>query len=137
MGTDIHGWVEINTISESMQDLWFKAIDISVIGWRNYAIFSYLFGVRSSEDETALASNRGLPPLGSSQAEINPHYYDELLGEYLHNQSWISYQELAPHLNELPLGKHDWGWAFIFESMGKLAVHYGDQHVRIVVAFDN
>lgn len=87
MGTDIHGWIEINTINESTQDLWFKAIEINIIGGRNYQVFSHLFGVRGSETARGLAPNRGIPSLGASQTEIDTNHHNELIDEYLHSQS--------------------------------------------------
>ena len=131
MGTDIHGGGEINARDYSSESVWLKVLDIRALCGRNYTLFARLFGVRNSGQREALASRRGLPPDASSEIR------DALGGNGWVGRSWISFRELKPHLGQMPVTGDDWGWSFVLDSMIRLAEHYGDDNVRMVVAFDN
>lgn len=133
MGTNIQGYVEINTIQNSDEDIWFDIVNIDIIAERNYEIFGQLFGVRASKDIKSLAPSRGIPPRTSDKEVISDKNYTSVV-----DQSWVDWSELSEYLitNNFK-NKHYFGWRFIFSSMKKLAKEYGDKNVRLVVAFDN
>jgi hypothetical protein len=135
MGTEIHGWVEVNsTFNLPEQDeIWLSAIRIGALVLGPYALFGYLFRIRATCEMNPVAANRGLP------ANADPRTRDELEGsDSLVGQSWLSFEELKPHLQALPLDdEYDWGWKFIFGAMQQLSEYYGPRNVWLVVAFDN
>jgi hypothetical protein len=132
MSTHLHGWLEINTINHSTEDLWFGVMDISVIVSQSYSIYGYLFGFRHQGTSQPLAPQRGLPDNSSRKVKE-----DIPITESFVSHSWISYQELEPHIANLELDEYDWGWQLVFNVMDELSVRYGKSNVRLVVGFDN
>jgi hypothetical protein len=131
MGTNIIGYVEINTIRFSKENLWFDIIDISVIAEQDYSIFGLLFGIRNNINTRPIAKNRGLPNDSINSKSKN------FIGEDKIGHSWINYKEIKNNINIIPLNEFTWGWKFIIDSMDKLSSHYGEENVRLIVVFDN
>ncbi len=129
MGTDICGYVEINTVEFSDENLWFNIIDISLIVERDYSIYNILFGIRNEKD--SFAHDRGIPK------DSSLYKSDEFKHESIVGHSYILYSEIKENINKIPIDQYSWGWNFIFETMEKLSSHYGIRNVRLVVAFDN
>lgn len=115
MGTDVLGYIEINTVQESGEDNWFKVVDIDVIAERNYEIFAELFGVRASARINPLAKSRGIP-------DSSPNKQMLVGSESVVYQSWIKWSETSEYLssNNINLTEY-FGWQFIFLSMENLA----------------
>ncbi|WP_328873947.1 hypothetical protein OHT76_29870 [Streptomyces sp. NBC_00287] len=146
MGCDIHGRVECRSghgARDYDEDDWDCAIDLELLyHGRNYASFGCLFGVRNGWDCPPLAAGRGLPEDASTptrRAFDDPDW---------HSPSWIGWDELQradwdvkasgedpPTRREVVL--EDERWAPVWEVMRTLAGLYGDDHVRLVVWFDN
>lgn len=131
MSTNITGWVEINTINESTEDLWFKVIEIDILVEQNYSIFGRLFGVRAKENEHPIAANRGLPK-GVFDSNIQEFSYNSVVGI-----TWADYEEIAVPLKEMCQAPYTLGWEFILNSMDQLSRRYGEGNVRLIVGFDN
>jgi len=133
MGTDVQGYVEINTIKNSEEDIWFDIINIEIIAERNYEVFGKLFGVRASKEVIPLAPSRGIPDKTSDKERILDEKYKTIV-----YQSWVNWNELSKFLSNHNFEeKLYFGWHFIFTSMSELAKEYGGENVRLVVAFDN
>jgi hypothetical protein len=128
MSTLLHGWIEVNTVQESNESLWFGIVDITAIAPQNYNIYSYLFGIRKKAGTQPLAERRGFPQDISVQSKNTLPSGEGIVG-----QTWILYQEFEAHLQS----PYDWGWEFVFGTMHKLSEHYGSENVRLVVVFDN
>jgi hypothetical protein len=58
MGTDIHGWIEIN---DGIPDEWFGVVNIEPIVSRHYDMFACLFGVMNYANFRPIIPERGLP----------------------------------------------------------------------------
>ena len=133
MGTNIHGYVEINSIKESNTDLWLVVIDIGSIVEQNYRVFARLFGVRVKEQHQILANHRSLPT-----DSINHRQYQLTPGEDMVHQSWATWREISNFMPQhLDLDIELWGWHWVFNRMQTLAARFGAENVRLVVAFDN
>ncbi len=133
MGTDVQGYVEINTINISEEDIWFNIIDIEIIAERNYEVFGKIFGIRTSKEGNPLAPSRGIPPNTSNKEKILDKKHNTVV-----YQSWVNWSELSEFLSNNSFKEellH--GWQFIFSSMAELAKQYGSENIRLVVAFDN
>ena len=131
MGTDVHGYIEINTIKESDEDFWCEIIDVSIIAERDYQIFGKLFGVRATEDTEIIAKSRGIP-LGTANRESLVEYEESMVCH-----SWVNWYEIEGLLPKVIVREISWGWSFIFSSMASLSEKYGGNNVRLVVVFDN
>ena len=126
MGTDVHGYVEINGVDLSGYSNWSKIVDIGFIVERNYDIFGMLFGVRAEPEVNGIAKNRGIPDETSKPQDHN--------NKDLHGQTWIDWEEIVEVYNELPRLR---GWNIIFSAMEILFEKYGKNSTRLVVSFDN
>ncbi len=124
MGTDVHGYLEYNTIEFSDEDSWVKMMDIGLIVERDYDVFAVLFGVRLKEGITPIAFDRGIP--------VEKIYKNELSG--LNKVTRISWKELYPIINNW---KQLIGWSTLFSVMKILSAQCGSENVRLVVGFDN
>lgn len=131
MGTDIHGWVQINNVKASNENYWFDLMRIRSIASRDYAVFGYLFGVRAKGHVKPIAFARGLPEDSSEQCQ------SDVTGPTMVYQTWLTFNEVHKQTFESILSSGAWEWGFIFETMEKLANHYGGENVRLVVGFDN
>ncbi|RYY04023.1 MAG: hypothetical protein EOO53_03780 [Gammaproteobacteria bacterium] len=131
MGTNITGYIEINSIKESDEDIWFEIIKIDVVAERNYEVFGNLFGVRSQAGVNALAASRGIPT-GTSNSNSLICKSNTYVGH-----TWANWRELKLAKNLIYSNSEISGWNFIFESMEILSKKYGEENVRLVVAFDN
>ncbi len=131
MGTYHYGWIEVNVIDRSGEDLWFGVVDIGVLAEQSYRIYGELFGVRAKEGVIPIAANRGLP----SDASDNTR--QDLVGSDLRGHTWIGWDELRRFSGQALLSEQeDWGWRFVIGAMMALQKEYGTENVRIVVAFD-
>lgn len=126
MGTDVHGYVEVNCDEISDVNHWSKIIDIGLIVERNYDVFGLLFGVRSKPSINGKAKNRGIPNRTS-----RPQDHENV---DLHGQTWIDWEEIFEIYPELPKLR---GWNLIFSTMELLFERYGKESTRLVVSFDN
>lgn len=131
MGSNIIGYIEINPIQESDTDVWYEIVKIDVVAERNYEVFGYLFGVRPKPGVNALAASRGIP-----MATSNANSLVSKFGTYV-KHTWINWLELKLAKSRIYLNSEISGWKFIFESMETLSSKYGEENVRLVVAFDN
>ena len=131
MGTDVQGYIEINTCNESGEDLWFNVIDIGIVVERNYEMFGKLFGVRAVSNAEVLAASRGLPEGTPNRKELGTNE------ERIVNQSWATWKEIEAFIPNINIDSELWGWPFIFDNMSSLSQRYGLENVRLVVAFDN
>jgi len=131
MGTDVHGYVEVNTILHSNENIWFVIVDIGVLAERNYEVFGQLFGIRAQPGWTVLAPGRGMPK------DTNKHQNIIFEHEDIVGHTWASWSELDEYLKTFQLHPECLGWKFVFSSMRSLAEIYGSENVRIVVSFDS
>jgi len=131
MGSNIVGYIEINSVKESDEDIWFEIIKIDVVAERNYEIFGNLFGVRSETGVNALAASRGIPTDTSNSSSLI------CKSNTFVGHTWANWRELKLAKNLIYSNPESSGWAFIFESMETLSKKYGEENVRLVVAFDN
>ena len=133
MGTNIHGYVEINPIKESDADVWLVVIDIGSVVEQDYRVFARLFGVRVKQQHAILADHRGLPT-----DSVNHRQHHITLSEDVVHHSWVTWQEINDFMPQhLDLDVELWGWHWVFNSMQTLAARFGAENVRLVVAFDN
>lgn len=97
MGTDIHGWVEVQS---KATDSWFPVIDVSSLVDRNYTLFSWLFGMKlvgvknRASDIKPLAPGRGLPQDVSEGAKAD---YEDAISKFpqeFHSATWITWAEI-------------------------------------------
>ncbi len=131
VGTEIHGYVEINTEPDKgFDDNWCDIVNIGVLGERNYDLFGSLFGIRVSESCEPIAGNRGIPK-NTSDKELSNH------SESLIGHTWVLWSELEEFFPKFEIHPELKGWIFIFQSMAGLASIYGSESVRLVVYFDN
>ena len=84
MGTDIHGWVEVNSLIG-----WYAVVNAGWLLDRDYRMFGSLFGVRNNTEFTPLASLRGLPE--NATAEARRVFGDS---ESYHSLTYITLREL-------------------------------------------
>jgi len=131
MSTNITGWIEINTINESTESLWFKVIEIDILVEQNYEVFGKLFGVRAKEGTSAIAVARGVPA-GTLESNL-----EDFNDESIVNETWATFEEIDSPLKELCNAPYMKGWSFILESMTKLNQRFGAGNVRLIVGFDN
>jgi hypothetical protein len=131
MSTNITGWIEINTINESTESLWFKVIEIDILVEQNYEVFGKLFGIRAKEGTSTIAVARGVPA-GTLESNLN-----DFNDESIVNVTWATFEEIDSPLKELCNAPYMEGWSFILESMTKLNKRFGAGNVRLIVGFDN
>lgn len=152
MGTDIHGGIEFRHPGAGTDyydgEPWVAAMDLwPLYDERDYVAFGCLFGVRNSAGFRPLAPERGLPADLSSGMRST-------LGSWvvpgdLSGASWVSWAELAEVLStvgelartceQLTIGAvlgPETHWTHVFAVMKALAGRFGDDGVRLVVAFD-
>jgi hypothetical protein len=113
---------------------------------RDYAAFGCLFGVRNQAGYRPLAAGRGLPRDVSSglRAESEPWVAEG----HLTGATWVSWAEIAaldpgsapdhyvgPLTADSILGGES-HWKHVFAVMKALADRFGEEAVRLVVAFD-
>lgn len=131
MITNLTGWLEVNTIEESEENLWFKVIDLDIVVEQNYKFYARLFGVRDSDKLSPIANSRGLPP-------DSPEYLTkELEHESIVRVTWATFNEIDQPLNQLCEVEPLTGWLFLLKSGRLLVEKYGTKNVRLVVGFDN
>ncbi len=122
MGVDIQGWVEVKNFSE-----WRGVILIDHIYYvRDYAVFAFLFGVHYTNVKV-IAKNRGLPN-DASQESLTRVPLDSFS-----THSWVTWHEIDE--SGWQSEHFEVGWQTILSMMKVLASHYGDDNVRLVVAF--
>jgi hypothetical protein len=126
MGTNVHGYVEVNGVELTGETHWSKIIEIGLFVERDYEIFGLLFGVRVDPTINGIAKNRGIPD-GTSM----PQDHDN---KGLHGQTWIDWEEIAEVYLELPKLR---GWNLIFSAMELQFEQFGKKSTRLVVSFDN
>lgn len=131
MGTNIIGYIEINSVSESEEDIWFEITKIDVLAERDYEIFAQLFGVRSETQIAAIAASRGIPKSTSNPSSLTCPK-NTFVGH-----SWANWSELKSVRSLIESNGEALGWQFIFQSMELLSKRYAENNVRLVVAFDN
>lgn len=161
MGCDIHSYVEIQICG-----IWERS-DAAVFGppewpeagpfgWRSYAVYGFLAGVRNYSCAPVLAGDRGLPRDVSDQ--VRNAY--AVWGWEVHSVSWVSLRELLDYdydqefedrrvtcggdggaLAEPGEGRRvtlrDFLGAAYFADLEKLATLGPPEHVRVVFWFDN
>ena len=85
MGTDIHGWIEINRGDE-----WISVVNIEPIVSRHYDMFACLFGVMNYANFKPIAPERGLPiDMSLIVSRDTLEYENDLLFP-----TWITWDEL-------------------------------------------
>ncbi|MFK8011496.1 MAG: hypothetical protein AB8B80_05610 [Marinicellaceae bacterium] len=126
MGTDVHGYVEVNCVKISGLCQWSDVLDIGLIVERNYDVFGQLFGVRNEYETFGIANKRGMPEESS-----NIRRFDN---NRLHGHTWIYWEEIVDVLSDLPTLE---GWKAVFSVMELLFEQYGKKSTRLVVCFDN
>jgi hypothetical protein len=114
----------------STESIWFGVLDIGIVVSQNYSIYNRLFGVR--DKNKAIAANRGMPQDASFNSK-----QDLMCGIDMVKQTWMGFQEYHTVIGELIQNEYDWGWQLLDEFMNTMALHYGKENVRLVVAFDN
>ncbi|MGW4378808.1 hypothetical protein [Kitasatospora sp. NPDC004531] len=138
MTTSIHGAIEhrhpgvdAGYLDTDDAEPWIAAIDLWPLYDRtDYAAFGLLFGVRNLAGVRPLAAGRGLPPDVSSELRARL--------EFLDDATWVGWTELAgldPQAVDGVLGGGT-HWPHVFAVMKALADRYGQEAVRLVVAFD-
>ncbi len=162
MGTDIHGYIEFRL--HHTVGIWCGAINIGPMAERYYNLFGYLFGVRGSGDKfLPIASDRGIPP---DVAEVTALAFQSFEGEEatwigwrefrdaiaaghsIHAYQQSKYGELRAVEKQVSLVEPDYftaigplplgpGWQLIVDLGDRLAQHYGEERIRLVVWFDS
>lgn len=144
MGTDIIGWVEVQTPELA---LWFAIVQIRWLVDRNYALFGCLFGYTEECEVDPLAPHRGIPDSISRDVR-------RALDRVTPGATWVTWSELAgvvsPDEADAPVGQTNntslrqaisesitSGWITLFQFMRILAERFGADHVRLVVWFDS
>ena len=125
MSTNIIGWVEI--YDEGGRHKWRGAIKIDYLLRQDYMAFGYLFGVTHEAVTDPIAARRGLPGDVSREAR-----YGLDLDGYL-DHSWATWAEINASGWQNKKFTEDW-W-LLLEMVRLLAETYGDDGVRLVVAF--
>jgi hypothetical protein len=89
--------------------------------------FAYLFGETHVQIDEPLAPRRGIPE------DASPEVLGKLLADGYYAHSWITWKEISES------GWQNQGfsqnWWLLLDMMGRLAEEYGDDSVRLVVAF--
>ncbi|MGW7404040.1 hypothetical protein ACWGI9_09910 [Streptomyces sp. NPDC054833] len=140
MSTDIHGGIEFRHPGVDTDyyegEPWVAAMDLwPLYDETDYAAFGCLFGVRNYAGFQPLAPDRGLPVDLSSgmRAKLGPW----VAAGDLYGASWVSWAELAsPHRRIGAVLGPETHWPHVFAVMKALAGRFGDDGVRLVVAFD-
>lgn len=144
MGTDIIGWVEVQTPELGR---WFGVVYVSSLVERNYSLFGCLFGHRQQCEAEPLAPNRGIPDSMSREVRRDRE-------RVMSGATWASWSELDGVVTSDTSGnkggqtEHDAlrqaigesmtpGWNTLFQFMRLLSERYGPDHVRLVVWFDS
>lgn len=161
MSTDIHGGIEFRHPGTGTDyydgEPWVTAMNLwPLYDETSYTAFGCLFGVRNQAGFRPLAPGRGLPADLSSG--MRAHLGTGTEKDGLHSASWVSWAELAaidpreateraewatgdlsyacePMTVGAVLG-HETHWPHVFNVMKALAGRFGDDGVRLVVAFD-
>lgn len=128
MGTEIHGFIQLNPFEDPEDESWIDIFDL-FIAERNYEIFEALFGNRTKNQNHPF-KERGFPESCSKQV------VDDLTGESMVNQTWVTFFEIKEIIQQIDLKYCD-GWKLIFHNLTELATIYDEHRVRMVVAFDN
>lgn len=131
MSTNLTGWIEINTVKESTENLWFKVIDLDIIAEQNYNFYGQLFGVRNTDNLTPTTASRGLPQ------DIPQYSATQFDSETIVGITWANFNEIENKLEQLCCDSPLPGWLFILESGRMLANRYEAKNVRFIVGFDN
>lgn len=144
VGTDIIGWVEVQTPELG---LWFGIVKVRWLVDRNYPLYGCLFGHRERCECEPLAPHRG----------IHESMSDEVRGDLdrvTPGATWVMWSELegivpsdeegssvgvTEHcgLRQAISASITPGWITLFQFMRILAGRYGADHVRLVVWFDS
>ena len=144
MGTDIIGWVEVQTPELG---LWFGIVKVRWLVDRNYPLFGCLFGHSERCDVEPLAPHRGIPESMSNEVRGD-------LDRVTPGATWVTWSELAGVVLSDEVGAQVGetehaslrqaigeaitpGWVTLFRFMRMLAERYGSDHVRLVVWFDS
>ncbi len=160
MSTNIHGGIEFRHPGVGTDyyegEPWVAAMDLwPLYDQTDYASFGCLFGVRNHVGFQPLAAGRGLPVDLSSG--LRPHLGPSVAEGGLTDATWVSWAEIAgldplltggaegatepPRRGDdrltagavLGAGTH---WPHVFAVMRAMAGRFGDDAVRLVVAFD-
>ncbi|MER5602289.1 hypothetical protein [Streptomyces sp. NPDC002265] len=152
MGTDIYGGIEFRHTYAGTDDYdgepWVTAMDLwPLYDETDYKAFGLLFGVRNYAGFPPLAAARGLPADLSSG--MRSHLGSWIERGEMDGASWVSWGELASldpatepehFVGEPPTAGSVLGakthWPHVFAVMKALAGRFGDDGVRLVVAFD-
>ncbi|MFD7684295.1 hypothetical protein [Streptomyces sp. NPDC060187] len=161
MSTDIHGGIEFRHPGTGTDhydgEPWVAAMDLwPLYDETSYTAFGCLFGVRNKAGFRPLAPGRGLPVDLSSGMRAQLGTGAEEDG--LHGASWVSWAELAVIDLSEAAERVEWTsderahpyepvtvgavlgdethWPHVFNVMKALAGRFGDDGVRLVVAFD-
>lgn len=127
MGTDIDGWIECREAKTRDNTAWSPVMKLGFAYFgRDYQAFGLLFGVRKLASVEPIAANRGLP------SDVSPQVKEEASSSGLHAHSWISWQEL-----KRCEWKGDVHWQALMNILAILAELHGDEHVRLVVWFED
>lgn len=145
MGTDIHGWVEVNQGYSHWQQVIKLGGSSNFIG-RNYPVFAYLFGVRNEYGVEPLFCGRGMP---ENPAYNTSHEYRSG-GDGYHGTSYATWAEIVAKVDfkmqrgilwrdqEIGLTEvFSDDWLTLFKLMEVLAQWSGPENVRLVVWFDS
>ncbi|MFF3577850.1 hypothetical protein [Streptomyces mirabilis] len=127
MGTDIHDGIEFRHPGTGTEyydgEPWVAALDIwPLYDETDYAAFGCLFGVRNYAGFQPLAPGRGLPVDSEATRRV----------EWTTDELCCAYEPLTVGA---ALG-HETHWQHVFAVMKALAGRFGDDGVRLVVAFD-
>lgn len=131
MSTNLLGWVEVNEINKSDEDYWFRVIELDVIVEQSYDVFGALFGVRVKPGIEPVAKDLGFPA-GSDKKHAKEFEHESIVGV-----TWANYGEISSALDQLCENEFMEGWRVVRKAMSSLSEIYGNNNVRVVVAFDN
>jgi hypothetical protein len=158
MGVDIQGWIEIDkpyVWEGKPQSAWYGAIQADSLVDRSYPMFGSLFGYGDGYGFRPLAADRGAP---QDASDAYWHWHEIFGGTHT---TWVLLTELAAvdwdeegedYIDETTLQVVDGpgmgrrrqrrgdylssGWVLLLDLMGRLALDYGPEHVRLLVEFD-
>jgi len=146
MGTDIHGWVEVN--QSAAPSNWQGIIRITWLIQRNYPMFGSLFGIRNLYAFRPLAAERGFPP------DVSNGVLEDAQNMGAVGITWLAYTEvqqidweeygqpiimkatgMLPEAHRRKECVTD-DWDLLFAMMRMLAARAGDEQVRLIAWFD-
>lgn len=142
MGCNSHLFIEINPWKDSPKYWTPYALDLRES--RDYGLYGFLAGVRG--EGPAVAEPRGLPEDASEEVVAVFKQW----GSDFHTPTWLTPSEFRRAVRGIEEARDKWSaekqevveviafeWRMVRMILQALAYEYGDDRVRLIVAFDN